>query len=161
LKEFIEEYLSMEWNPAWSIDHDNAEKAALKELDLAYLLCDFHFTRCYKERIRHLTAEQQGQIIALIKLMARARTEEEFDERAEEFKRTVGEFAPEFVTYFVDTFLCADWKLTWSDVLRLQFNIPREGLGNTTNYVEALFKKLLNVFLGEKVRLTVSTNYLL
>jgi hypothetical protein len=106
--------------------------------------------------MKSLSERQQMIIWNAIKRIQRSLTEDELAQSIATFEEEVGAIDKDFVCYFKKEYLCEDWKYSWLDITRKKLGIQREGLGNTTNYLEAIFKKLLTVYLGQKVRLTVS-----
>ncbi|KAL6040452.1 putative High mobility group protein B3 [Balamuthia mandrillaris] len=112
------DFPDINWNPIIMMDKDRTIRKAAVDAD-------------------------QSAIMALLKRVQHAPTEEEEEEALELLESSFGDF----YTYFKANWLSADWKDAWTTRSRPGF---REGLYNTNNATEALWKKVVRLDFHQK-----------
>ncbi|KAL6064375.1 Transcription factor BYE1 [Balamuthia mandrillaris] len=130
------------WNPIVMMDKDRSIRKAVVDAGFSFLLCEFHVQKRWRQKTLRYK-EDQSTIMALLKRIQHAPTEEEEEEARELLQASFGDF----YTYFEANWLSADWKDAWTTRNRPGF---REGLYNTNNVTEALWKKVVRLDFHQK-----------
>jgi hypothetical protein len=87
----------------------------------------------------------EGKTEGILRILQHARTKEDWDAA---WKELLSHASPAFIEYFETHWLSPDWLHAWSDIQRV---LDREGIRNTNNLTEALFKKITRFFFRQRM----------
>ncbi len=143
VKKYLHDTYQITWNPIMMIDKDSAERLACEKLGFKYFLCNFHDSVTFTAAINlHVPEDFRAEISEMIRKIRWAPTEQDFKDGVDALTLRAETVAPSFLSYFNKNWLCDNWREAFSAIFRK----GKDGLWETNNFSEALFKTMSKTF---------------
>ncbi|KAL6073373.1 Ras GTPase-activating protein [Balamuthia mandrillaris] len=131
------------WQPFVMIDKDKVERNGATSAGFQVLLCDFHTQQLWRKKVAQY-GKDDGSVLGLLKRLQHAMTEEAEEEATKVLQNYCQKKRiTRFWKYFDKNWLSPPWASTWKSIGRPGH---REGLWNTNNATETIFRSVLRDF---------------